>query len=139
MLRRHNRSRGDQSAIARDGDGGARRSGPVEGVAWELLGVALRVEGVGPVARVPRRVAPTAAEEAQAARHREGDGHSVVVQAVVLLVRVDPDNGEDDGENEERREHHADGHLAYTATVHRHTGAAQLADTIGGLLAFVRS
>jgi hypothetical protein len=105
----------------------------VKRVARELLCVGLAVEGVGPVAGVPGRVAPAATEEAEAARHSEGHGDAVVVEAVVLLVRVDPDNGEDDRENEQRHEHDPDGHLTHAPAVHRHTGAPQLPDAIGGL------
>src|SRR5258707_160091 len=82
--------------------------------------------------------AMAATAEAQATRYREADGHAVVVQAVVLFVRVDPDNGEHDRENEERHEHDADGHLAHTTAVYRHTGAAQLPHAIGGLARLVR-
>jgi hypothetical protein len=55
------------------------------------------------------------------------------VEAVVLLVRVHPDNGEDDRQDGERDEHDPDDHPADPPAVHRHTGAAQLPDTIGGL------
>ena len=94
--------------------------------------VGLAVEGVGAVARVPRRVAPAAAEKPQAPRHREGDRHAVVVQAVVLLVRVDPDDGEDDDEDGERDEHDPERHLTDAPAVDRHAGAAELPDTTPG-------
>ena len=81
-------TRAGSPGTAMAGDGGA---GSVERVARELLvDVAVPVERVAAAARVAGRVGAAATEEAQATRHREGDRHAVVVQAVVLLVRVHP-------------------------------------------------
>ena len=81
----------------------------------------------------PRWTAP--AEEAHAARHGEGDRHAVIVQAVVLLVRVHADDGEDDGQDGERRQHDAEHDLTDAPAVHLDPGAAQLPDAVAGLAA----
>ena len=107
----------------------------MERVARELhAGVVLSVKGVGATTGVPRSVAAAAAEKAQASRHREGDRHAVVVEAVVLLVRVDPDNREDDRQNGERDEHDPDRHLADTPGVDGDAGTAELPDPISRLV-----
>ena len=106
----------------------------MERVARELhAGVAVAVERVAAVARVARRVGAAPAEEAHAGRHGEGDRHAVVVQAVVLLVRVHPDHGEDDGQDGEGRQHDAEHDLADAPAVHLDAGAAELPDAVGGI------
>ena len=107
----------------------------MEQVTRELLAVAVAVECVAAVARVARRVGPAPSEEAETSRHGEGDRHSVAVEAVVLLVRVHPDDREDDRQDGERREHDSDHDLADPSGVHMDPGATQLADAISRLAA----
>ena len=52
------------------------------------------------------------------------------MEAVVLLVRVHPDDGEDDREDGERRQHDAEGDPAHAPGVDLDPGAAQLPDAI---------
>ena len=57
------------------------------------------------------------------------------MQAVVLLVRVHADDGEDDGQDGQRRQHDAEHHLTDAPAVHLDAGAAELPDAVGGLAA----
>ena len=59
------------------------------------------------------------------------------MQPVVLLVRVDTDNCEDDGQDGERGEHDPDHHLADTSAIHGDARTAELADAVPRLVAVV--
>ena len=57
------------------------------------------------------------------------------METVVLLVRVHADDGEDDRQNGQRRQHDPERHLADTPAVHLDAGPAQLPDPLVGPVA----
>ena len=74
------------------------------------LAVPVPVERVRAGAREAGPVAPAAAEELLARRHRHRHGHALLSELVDLLVLVLPDQGEGDGQDEQSGQHKADGH-----------------------------
>ena len=87
----------------------------------------LAAERVGAAARVAGGVAPAPAEEPETARHGDGHPFPLGVQAVDLVVGVDPGDGEHHDEHRKGAENDAEKDLDEASGVELHGGAAQSA------------